>query len=146
MEAIETRLARDDEHRKIQRFAEMFPPTRAYGNRTMFTPTSAYEKGYVRVAEQGRELVGFSVVRHKITEPVTVLYLFAVAPRARRKGLGRRLIEEVMAASPHTLMRLNVEKDNPAQGFYLRLGFRPVGEALEGKAWSLEKEFPKCAE
>jgi ribosomal protein S18 acetylase RimI-like enzyme len=52
----------------------------------------------------------------------------ALVPEARGRGIGRLLIEEILAEGRSTgkTVTLLVEHDNPARRLYLRLGFRHV--------------------
>ncbi|MGY1742900.1 MULTISPECIES: GNAT family N-acetyltransferase [unclassified Blastococcus] len=54
-----------------------------------------------------------------------------VLPHARRRGLGRRLLDGVArdaAAAGCAELRLGVHRDNPARGLYPAAGFTPAGE------------------
>lgn len=76
----------------------------------------------------GGPLLGFAVMRYGATS--AHLVLLAVAPHARRQGLGRRLLEwlEECARVAGTFdVALEVREDNPgARAFYRCLGYRPV--------------------
>jgi ribosomal protein S18 acetylase RimI-like enzyme len=54
-----------------------------------------------------------------------------VLPASRRRGLGRRLLEECArqaAAAGYAEVRLGVHRDNPARALYEAAGFAPAGE------------------
>ena len=54
-----------------------------------------------------------------------------VLPAHRRRGLGRRLLEECArqaAAAGYAEVRLGVHRDNPARALYEAAGFTPAGE------------------
>ncbi|PWW21084.1 ribosomal protein S18 acetylase RimI-like enzyme [Geodermatophilus normandii] len=54
-----------------------------------------------------------------------------VLPASRRRGLGRRLLEECArraAAAGYAEVRLGVHRDNPARALYEAAGFVPAGE------------------
>jgi ribosomal-protein-alanine N-acetyltransferase len=76
-----------------------------------------------------RRPVGFLIVRAGGDE-AEVLTL-AVAARHRRRGLGRRLMDEAIRRLYHDRVRslfLEVDEGNAAaRGLYARLGFREVG-------------------
>ena len=77
----------------------------------------------------GLPAAGFSLSRSSLDEEE--LLLFAVDPGFRRKGLGQRmLIELVDAARARGVRRLMLEmrRGNPAESLYRAFGFRPIGE------------------
>jgi predicted GNAT superfamily acetyltransferase len=55
-----------------------------------------------------------------------------VAPEARGRGAGRALYEDLAARGLPLACEVNLDPPNPAgQAFHARLGFRPVGEAVD---------------
>lgn len=54
----------------------------------------------------------------------------AMAPAFRNRGIGSQLLAEVMAEAEASgkAVSIHVERNNPAQRLYNRLGFKPVGE------------------
>lgn len=74
---------------------------------------------------RGREkLVGAMVLL--LWPPVALLSSVAVHPRCRRRGLGRRLVEDAIRRARGAGCRwlaLEVDKASPAVRFYRRLGF-----------------------
>jgi ribosomal protein S18 acetylase RimI-like enzyme len=73
----------------------------------------ASEPGYAFVDEQTPELS------------------IAVVPSQRSRGLGRELMDALLAdarKAGYAKVSLSVEKDSPAVGFYERYGFEIVGE------------------
>jgi ribosomal protein S18 acetylase RimI-like enzyme len=54
----------------------------------------------------------------------------AVAPEFRRRGVGTRLLRELMdeADASGRKLSIHVEQNNPARSLYDRLGFLPAGE------------------
>jgi ribosomal protein S18 acetylase RimI-like enzyme len=54
----------------------------------------------------------------------------ALAPAFRRRGIGTRLLRDLVAEADASGRKLSihVEMNNPARTLYERLGFRPVGE------------------
>jgi ribosomal-protein-alanine N-acetyltransferase len=76
----------------------------------------------------GDAAAGFFLARHIAGEEE--LLLIAVAPAARRRGLGALLLERFVAAARARGARrvlLEMRDGNPAEGLYRRYGFLPVG-------------------
>lgn len=74
------------------------------------------------------EAVGFSLVRAAPGEEE--LLLIAVRPELRGRGLGRRLLERVLAdarARRAEQVFLEMRTNNPAQALYRLAGFTPIG-------------------
>lgn len=81
--------------------------------------------GWWRHFPQGRPGYGF------INEEVPEITL-AVSPAYRRRGIGRTLLAELIAAAEREripALSLSVEADNPATQLYLAAGFEEVGES-----------------
>ena len=77
----------------------------------------------VAVARASGELAGLA---RTISDGVTIVYLHDVLvhPGWQRRGLGRRLVHEVLAADPHVRQRVLLTDADPAQrAFYTALGF-----------------------
>jgi ribosomal-protein-alanine N-acetyltransferase len=77
----------------------------------------------------GAAAAGFFLSRSGFDEEE--LLLFAVDPAWRRRGLGRKLLGELVdAARARGAQRLLLEmrRGNPAESLYLNFGFRPIGE------------------
>jgi ribosomal protein S18 acetylase RimI-like enzyme len=142
-ETYTIRNATVDDHKAILAVAKTSKYTKDFGSH-MFSPPSAYEKGWIKVAVYpDGSIVGFTCVRHKVREPKTMLYFITVMPEQRSGFIGERLLKRVMEDGPHDIMALNVMKDNRAVSFYERLGFRIVEDALKGKAHRMEKDWSK---
>ena len=143
------RPADPSEHAQLLLLAKRSPYTKDFSNRVMFSSGDAYAKGWIwcasdpRVEPDENPVVGFACVRHKVREPVTMLYFLAVQERWRRRRVGYRLLDNIMYAGPHSVMELNVMKENDAVGFYQKLGFRIVGEGLKGQAYRMRGEWEK---
>jgi ribosomal protein S18 acetylase RimI-like enzyme len=88
------------------------------------------------------KIVGFTCVRHKVRQPKTMLYYIIIAPDARRLGVGKVLLDDLIQQSPHRCIELSCLKDNAeALAFYAKHGFVQSGESLKGKGWHLEKAW-----
>jgi ribosomal-protein-alanine acetyltransferase len=83
------------------------------------------------VAERDGEVVGYSGLRAVASAADADIQTIAVAPKARRLGLGRALMNEMIAEATRLGAReifLEVRADNPnAQRLYSTLGFEPLG-------------------
>lgn len=124
--------------------------TRDFSN-IMFSGEPAFSKGWIRVATwtvdtplpvrtelKAPPYLGLYCVRHKTRTPVTELYFITVDPAARKMGVGRALMRDIMMQSPHREIGLNVMKDNaPAIAMYHALGFHTTSEAFKGTAWRM---------
>lgn len=137
------RSATVEDHKALVALAKTSKYTKDFSNRMMFSSDAAYEKGWIRLAEEeDGTIIGFTCVRHKSRFPETMLYFIVVDPEYRSQGIGEILIKDAVQHAPTNMMRLNVMKDNTqAKKFYDRLGFTVAGVAIDGTAWSLEKEF-----
>ena len=140
---VKIRNATSKDHEEILKIARTSPYTKDFSNRLMFSSDAAYKKGWIKVATHKRKIIGFTCIRHKVREPVTVLYFIAINLKFRSKNVGELLIEEVMWEGPHTRMELNVAKDNRAVSFYIRNGFHRIGDALNETAFRMAKEWAK---
>jgi [ribosomal protein S18]-alanine N-acetyltransferase len=72
---------------------------------------------------------GFILTRYVLDE--MELLLIAVAPGARRRGVGAALIDHLFDAARSrgiTRIYLEMRRGNPAIGLYQRFGFEPIGE------------------
>ena len=81
------------------------------------------------VVEVGGAPAGFVVWTPD--EGAALVVTVQVLPAFRRRGLGRRLLEECArqaAATGHAEVRLGVHRDNPARALYEAAGFAPTGE------------------
>jgi ribosomal protein S18 acetylase RimI-like enzyme len=75
----------------------------------------------------GEGLVGAAGIT-KSTE-IIELDRLVVAPRAFRRGIGRRLLAAVVACAEHRSVVVSTGRDNvPARALYARAGFRETGQ------------------
>lgn len=79
-----------------------------------------------RVAECGGEAAGFLVWRG-FADECEILNL-AVATGFRRRGVARRLLEELLATRPAAIFLEVRESNHGAQAFYRKLGFSEAGK------------------
>lgn len=84
------------------------------------------KRGGVYVAEIGGDIVGF-VHFHKRMDGITTLHEIGVGLGYEKMGIGRKLISTMERP-----IQLKVTKDNPANDFYKKLGFKFVRE-IRGK-------------
>lgn len=78
-------------------------------------------------AYAGDRLCGFA---RAISDGVTNAYISSVmvAPDVRRRGIGRAMIERLVADRPHVRFVLHTRRD--AMAFYAALGFGPAADML----------------
>jgi ribosomal protein S18 acetylase RimI-like enzyme len=133
------------DHKELCRIARSHRAGNGFTNGLMFSGEVHYSKGWLRVAEQDGKIVGFTCVRHKVRQPKTMLYYIIIAPEARRLGLGKMFLRDLMQqAETHgnRCIELSCLKDNAeALAFYAKHGFVQSGESLKGKGWHLEKAW-----
>ncbi|HZV08317.1 MAG TPA: GNAT family N-acetyltransferase [Novosphingobium sp.] len=78
--------------------------------------------------DPGAAVAGFALVRSLFDE--AELLLFAIDAAWQRQGLGRRLLEDVLAQARSAGIRrmlLEVRAGNKAEQLYRTLGFAPIG-------------------
>lgn len=83
---------------------------------------------WLTVARDGGIIVGFSLARLVVDE--AELLLLAVSPGARRRGVGRALLDHFLAAAPGRgagRLHLEVRDGNHAVNLYHASGFTVVG-------------------
>lgn len=143
---IEVRTARPGEWRRVRHlrlraladsrdaFGSTFERERAHKRRDWLAWISGWESAINRlvVAVDGDEWIGMAVGSRTGDDECAHLYAMWVEPRARRTGVGRRLVDAVLAwagAEGATEIELGVTASNPgAVRFYERLGFADTGE------------------
>ena len=81
-------------------------------------------------ARDGGGLLGFALMQYEFSCREAHLLLLAVAPRVRRRGLGRALLdwlEKLARVGGILRVGLEVRADDPgAQAFYRQLGYREI--------------------
>jgi len=81
-----------------------------------------------RIAEQAGELSGFIALRQVSAQEQELEAMF-VHPGRLREGIGRRLMADaVEQARARGAVRLRIQSDPHAEGFYLAAGARRIGE------------------
>ncbi len=90
-----------------------------------------------RVALEGEERLGLANLA--IRGDRSWIGGIAVVPVARRRGIGRALMEAVLAEAPGSVMLEVLEQNEPAIALYRSLGFEPT-RLLE--VWSLTGDVP----
>lgn len=82
------------------------------------------------VVRDGEKLLGYALVLTRKNSPVWRLYSIAVAPNARGKGIGQKLMNELIACARKTKAKavsLEVKSDNKAAiAWYQDCGFETV--------------------
>jgi len=74
------------------------------------------------------QCAGFFLSRTSLDEEE--LLLLAVSPRYRRLGIGQKLVDDFVSGARDRDVKhlfLEMRKGNPAEGLYLKNGFRSVG-------------------
>ncbi len=129
------------------------PYLRDMSNGIMFTGQVHCDAGWFRVGvelpylDESPErrlgkLLGFTVVRHKVRQPITELYFIGTREGEWGRGIGQALIRDLQAISPHRAIELNVMKENEqAVNFYLKFGFLIAGESMKGKSHRMRLEW-----
>ena len=88
-----------------------------------------------QIAEQGGRVVGFMLGEVRggefgLEEPTGWVEFFGVDPGAREKGIGRRLIEALLAhfraRGAHVARTMVAAQDKEIAGFISAMGFRPA--------------------
>lgn len=83
------------------------------------------------ILEQGEEAIGFASWSKTREKGVCKLHKLYVMPGQQGKGLGRTLLQYILAdirPAGGKKLRLNVNRHNKAKQFYEHLGFTVVGE------------------
>lgn len=81
------------------------------------------------VAVEGSEIVGFA---RAVTDGLSNGYLsmVVVSPGFRNRGIGTRLVRELLGANPGVTWVLRASRPG-ARAFFEKLGFRPSSDAME---------------
>ena len=100
-----------------------------------FLPGAVYEKAVqnneLLLCHDRRDetLVGLLHFHHR-RDAITTVHEILVVPRLRGRGIGRRLLDALSSAAREKgqkKLRLKCPDDQPANGFYARVGFQRTG-------------------
>ncbi len=89
----------------------------------------AIQRNEVLVASAARAILGYCYF-YRRRDGVSTIYHLVVDGRARRMGIGQRLVKQVVADARQcgaTMIRLKCPADLEANDFYERVGFRQTG-------------------
>lgn len=82
------------------------------------------------LAKDAGRFLGFAGIEHRWKDrPVTRIHKIYILPSQQGTGIGKWLMEEIQAravAAGDKILSLNVNRQNPAQSFYRKLGFEIV--------------------
>lgn len=88
---------------------------------------AAFDPAAFRLIDRDGVVLGcLAVVDHSDHREI---HSFYIEPSAQGRGLGRAVLDAVLAERPDRPVRLEVLKESPAARFYERAGFRLTGEA-----------------
>jgi predicted N-acetyltransferase YhbS len=103
-----------------------------YWRRDAFGPEPRYS---IVVAHKGNAIVGMAIYSQKYisgwVEPVAFLQDLFVEEAHRRQGIALRILQLVAVDARERgmlMIELNVRADNPARGFYSRIGFEHMAQ------------------
>jgi ribosomal protein S18 acetylase RimI-like enzyme len=105
----------------LERLGRFDPARRRARMRAAFDPAA-----FRLIENEGRMLGCVAVVDHPDHREIHSFYL---EPSTQGRGLGRAVLDAVLAERPDRPVRLEVLKGSPAARFYERAGFRQTGEA-----------------
>lgn len=120
---IKVRPAREADILHVKKLVDIRPNKRWLGFVSTAYMASSIAAGELHVATSGPAAVGF-IRWHRRRDGWTTVYEICVDERYRQLGIG----EQLMAVAGNGPLRLKCHWDNPACGFYLRLGFTKNGE------------------
>ena len=126
----------DDVDRIMSVMGQAFDPHwgEAWNRRQIEDALALPSTGYVLAGRDGdwpeayEDAVAFALTRRAFDE--TELLLIAVTPAARGRGIGRLVLERVIAAAREhgsAKVFLEMRHNNPAEQLYRGFGFEPVG-------------------
>ncbi len=128
----------------VKRVADQHRPELGFHTRQAYV--DSLNKGELLIAKRAAEVVGFVRYHHR-RDNRTTLYEIAITPDSRGKGVGRRLIEALIADCQRVFsrcIRLSCPVELPANRFYEAVGFiRSTRRSLLGRSRPLyEWELP----
>jgi ribosomal protein S18 acetylase RimI-like enzyme len=105
----------------------------------MYSVPSLLEQGQTKnhqfiLAKEGNVYLGFASYEINANSTYTTkIHKIYILPSAQRRGIGKTLIDYIANAAQkqrNTAISLNVNKYNPAQHFYARIGFSIAYEEI----------------
>ena len=105
----------------LERVGRFDPARRRARMRACFDPAT-----FRLIESEGRRAGCVAVVEHPDYREIHSFYL---EPWAQGRGLGRAVLDAILAEQPGRSTHLEVLKESPAARFYERAGFRLVSEA-----------------
>ncbi len=129
---------------EIKHIADRYRPELGFHTRQAYVDSA--NKGELLIARSNIEVVGFARYHHR-RDNKTTLYEIAVLPKIRDKGVGRRLVDALIADCQRVssrCLRLTCPVELPANRFYKAMGFiRSASRSRPGKNRPLyEWEYP----
>jgi ribosomal protein S18 acetylase RimI-like enzyme len=126
--SLEIRRGVYEEAKQIRKVANSHPYTKhfsyiGYCNRPNFA------NGNIIVAVVNEQIIGFVVMKPKLSLHETEIDIICVAEEWRSGGIGVKLLDYVVEHMPTPILVLSVQTDNTrAIAFYERYGFKCRGE------------------
>lgn len=105
----------------LERVGRFDPARRRARMRAAFDPAA-----FRLIEREGRTAGCVAVLDHPDHREIHSFYL---EPEAQGRGLGRAVLDAILAEHPHRPVRLEVLKGSPATRFYERAGFRLTGDS-----------------
>ncbi|MDB5013360.1 MAG: GCN5-related N-acetyltransferase [Daejeonella sp.] len=78
------------------------------------------------LAERDAIVVAFAGYSNNFNEPICTLHKLYILPSEQGRGTGKKLIQHIIKLSQQNganILELNVNRNNPALGFYKAIGF-----------------------
>jgi len=98
-----------------------------------FVNRAQVREGDLVVERRGGDVVGALLGNHCVRKDQSTVYELAVHPNQRRQGIGRSLIKQFAAESPHDRLVAKCPVDLPANEFYRQTGWSQIRTAAGKK-------------
>jgi ribosomal protein S18 acetylase RimI-like enzyme len=125
---------------EVKGLADKHRPELGFHAKQTFIESS--QKGELFVAKDKGRIIGFVRFHHR-KDNLTTLYEIATSIEARGRGVGRMLVDALVADCQRVgsrCIRLSCPVDLPSNGFYENLGFiRPSRRSMPGKSRPLNE-------
>lgn len=105
----------------LERLGRFDPARRRARMRAAFDPAA-----FRLIEAEGGRAGCVALLKHPDHREIHSFYL---EPWAQGRGLGRAVLDALLAERPHLPIRIEVLKESPAARFYERAGFRLTGES-----------------